>query len=145
MLPDIVSQNGKLSAAHGIVLVSSRSDFEFSSLGPNQPRPAAAKLAQSRLLKRLFELVEAGKCLVDGVGDGACGIPTLVRAHDLPEHGVVHVAAGIVAHSGPNVLRHGAQVADQIFCTLLLETSMLFHRGITVRDVIYLLFVMMER
>src|SRR5260370_27812047 len=107
MLPDVVSQSGTLSAAHGIVLVGIRSDFEFPGLGPNQPRPTAAKLAQSRLLKRLFELVEAGKCLVDGVGDGACGIPTLVRAHDLPEHGVVHVSAAIVAHSAPNFLRHG--------------------------------------
>src|SRR5262249_39143184 len=60
----------------------------------------------------ILEVAEGG---FDRVGDRAGRVPAAVRLHDLPEHRVVHVPAGVVAYGGANVFWHAIEVADQIF------------------------------
>jgi hypothetical protein len=64
------------------------------------------------VVELLLEGVEVAKGALDGVGDGAAGLASGVGGHDLPEHGVVDVAAAVVADGAANVFGDGVEVAD---------------------------------
>ena len=72
----------------------------------DQPGPAAAETAHARRLELLLEGVEAAEGGFDVVGQLAGGRAARFGAEDLPEHGMVGVAAAIVAHGAADVRRH---------------------------------------
>src|SRR5205807_521661 len=81
-------------------------DRELALPVGDQPRPAAAELADRGLLQLLFELVVAAECVLQRVRDAAARVAPAARAHDGPEDRVVGVAAGVVADHRADVLRH---------------------------------------
>ena len=76
-----------------------------------------------------MELVETSKSLVDGLAQGAAGLPAL-GAHDDPEHRMVVVAAAVVAHRRADVFRYSIQIFDQILGALAAELRVLLHSGV---------------
>src|SRR5579859_4733195 len=71
------------------VLVGVALDRELAARVGDQPRPAAAELADSGLLQLLLEGVVPPEGAVDGVADAARRGAPATRAHDGPEDGVV--------------------------------------------------------
>src|SRR5262249_26975764 len=109
MLPDIIPQDRKLATGHGIVLVGGGLDFEGSGFCPHQPGPAAAELIDAGGFEFFLEGIKAAEGLADGLADDSGNSASLVRAHNLPEHGVVHVAAAVVADYAANIFRQRAE------------------------------------
>ena len=72
---------------------------------------------------------------VDRVGDRAGRRAAGVRAHDLPEHRVVRVAAAVVAHRGADVSGTVLMLLQQILDALRLQLGMLLERGVQIRHV----------
>src|SRR6185503_2747112 len=97
--------------------------------------PAAAESADAALVHLFLESIEAAERGIDRGGDPAGGRAALARAHDLPEHRVIHVAATVVPDGRANRLRHRGEVLDQILGTLAGELRMLFERGVQIVDV----------
>ena len=75
---------------------------------------------------------------------GAVGIASAFRLHDLPEHGVVDVASGIVADGAADVLGDGVEVADEVFGGLAGEVGMLLEGGIQIFHVGAVVHVVMQ-
>jgi len=79
---------------------------------------------------------EAAERALKGVGEFAFRRPAGLGRHDLPEHRMIDVPAGVVAHRGPNILRRGcAVVHEQLFHALRSERRMAFQRLIEVRHI----------
>ena len=58
-----------------------------------------------------------------------------LRLHDLPEHGVVDVAAAVVLDDLAHVFGDGAEVLDQVLGRLRAEFGVLLDRAVQVGDV----------
>jgi len=54
----------------------------------------------------------------------AGGIAAFSLPHDLPEHGVIHVSAAIVADDAANIFRQRIQISDQVFRALAAQLRM---------------------
>jgi len=67
-----------------------------------------------------------------------------VGLHDVPEHGVVHVASAIVADGAPDVFGDGVEVADQVFRRFLVQFGMLVEGRVEVLDVGGVMHVVMQ-
>src|SRR6267378_3554828 len=123
VLPDIVAENGIEALRDGVVLVRRGEDF-YSFCVACQPYPSATKLAYTGGVEFFLEGLEVAKSLLDHVADGTAGIASALGLHDGPEHGVVHVAAGVVADGAADILRNSVQVSDQVFRALLGQLGM---------------------
>jgi hypothetical protein len=121
-----------------------RHDFHFAFAVSRQPDPSAAELAYTGGVEFFLESLEVAKGLLDYVGDGAGGIASAMGLHDVPEHGVVDVAAAIVADGAADVFGNGVQVADQIFGAFLVQFGMLVERRVQVLDVGGVVHVVMQ-
>ena len=119
-------------------------DLHFAFGVAGQPYPSAAELAYTGGVEFFLEGLEVAKSLLDHVGDGTAGIASALGLHDLPEHGVVDVAAGIVADGAANVFRNRIQVAKQIFRCFLVQLGMLVQRRVEVLDVGGVMHVVMQ-
>ena len=76
---------------------------------------------------------------------GPLGIASAFRLHDLPEHGVVDVAAAVVADGAANVFGDGVEVADEIFGGLAGEFGMFLNGGVEILHVSGMMHVVMQR
>src|ERR1043166_2107219 len=83
-------------AHDGIVLVGSGDDFELATVD-HQPGPTAAEPAHAGGLELFFERIETAERGFDVVGQFSAGRATSVRAHEFPEHGMIGMAAAVVA------------------------------------------------
>src|SRR5256885_15218895 len=104
MLPHIETQDGPLAFHDGLVLIRCALDAQLPS-GVDQPGPSAAEPADTRLRELFLEAVETAERRLDRVGKRTGRRPAGLRSHDLPEHGVIHVAAAIVPDGHPDVFR----------------------------------------
>src|ERR1035438_7753349 len=97
VLPDVVEQDGIVALGEGRVLVGRGDDLELAA-GEAQPAPAGAELLGGGLVEGLLEGLEVAEISGDLGGNGAGGRAADAagtdRAHQLPEGGVVGVAAG---------------------------------------------------
>src|SRR2546423_5620915 len=79
----------------------------------DQPRPARTEPGGRRRIELLLELIEAAEGAGNRLRQSAARLAAAARAHDLPEHGVVYVAAAVVAHGGADILRHDRAVIGE--------------------------------
>src|SRR5262249_33409146 len=103
------------SLRNGVVLVGC-AKHDRAAIGlASEPDPSAAKLLGSSVVELGLKIAEAPEGLLNKLGNRAAGLAARFGLHDFPEHGVVHVAASIVADSGADVFGHGVQIAKQLF------------------------------
>jgi len=72
-----------------------------------QPEPNCLAVVSLKSFLKAFEIAEVS---LDLRRDGAGRIAAALRLHDLPEHGVVHMAATVVLHHLAHILRDGGKV-----------------------------------
>src|SRR5579864_9508214 len=97
VLPNVIAENGEQALGDGVVLVGRADDLHFAAGLSGQPDPSAAELFCAGIVELGLEILEVAECFLDDFGDCAAGIAAALGLHDLPEHGVVHVSASIVA------------------------------------------------
>ena len=119
VLPDVVAEDGIQALRDGIVLIWSADNFHFAFCVASQPDPSAAELAYTGGVEFFLESFEVAEGLLDYFGYGAGGVASTFGLHDVPEHGVVDMASGVVADGASDVVRDGVQVADQVFWSFL--------------------------
>ena len=103
---------------------------------PNRFTPAAFEL--------FLEGVEAAEGLVDGIGKRAGRLAALVRAHDLPEHGVVHVPAAVVADRRADVLRQRCSDCASSLQRSCFAVGMFLDRRVQLGDVRRMVLVVVD-
>src|SRR5258708_3651017 len=113
MLPDGGTQPPHLAVHQRGVLIWRRDDREAGPV-PDQPRPAPAEPLDATVVYRGLELIGIAGGLLDFGLEVAVGIAAPVRLHDLPEEGVVRVAAAVVANRGALVLRNQVEVVEHL-------------------------------
>src|SRR5580704_3501406 len=101
MFPDVHAEESLAAVDDGIVLVRGGFDDEFS-VPEQQPGPARAEALDARIVDFRLEVREAAECGADGFAELAARFAASAFLHDLPEQGMVQVAAAIVAHGGAN-------------------------------------------
>ena len=106
-----------------------------------QPEP---KRVVRRLIELRLEIGEAAECGLDGVSEFAAGFAAAALLHDLPEHGMVHVAAAVVADGGANLFRNFVDLREQFLDGKFLKVGMAFERFVEVCDVRGMVFVVMD-
>ena len=113
MLPDVVAHQRALAVHHRVVLVRSGLDRELAVLGYGDEHPARAELASAGGVEIVLEFFHAAEIAVDRREYFAFRL-TAVRAHDLPEHGVVGVAAEIVADGEFDAVVERVEIAEHV-------------------------------
>jgi len=144
VLPDVVAEDGMKALRYGIVLVRGAEDFYFSLSVSCQPDPSAAELGHTGGVEFFLKSLEVTESLLDCLGDGAAGVASAFRLHDVPEHGVVDVASSIVADCASDVFGDRVQVAEQIFGAFLVQFGMLVDGRVQVLDVGGVMHVVMQ-
>src|SRR5580658_4898424 len=143
MFPDVHTEEGLAAIHDGIVLIRGRFDHEFS-VAEQKPGPAGAEALDARIVNLRFEVREAAECGADGFAQFAARFTASALLHNLPEHGMVHVAAAIVAHGGANRFRHFIDLRQQFFDGKFLKVGVALERFIEVGDVCAVVFVVMD-
>src|SRR6185312_3302799 len=95
VLPHVAGQQRRLAVRDRRVGVRGGDDLELAARTLHQPGPAAAELADGRLLEGLVEFLDAAEARLDRVGDLAGGRAAL-RGHALPVEVVVPDLTGVV-------------------------------------------------
>ena len=144
MLPYVIAKNGEQALGYGIVLVGRAENLHIAAALARQPHPAAAELLYAGIVEFGLKILEAAESLLDRVGDGATGVTAPFGLHDFPEHRVVDMTATVVTHGATDVLRHGIEVANQIFGTLGLEVGMLFESSVEILHIRTMMHVVMQ-
>ena len=117
--------------------------FELAAL-EDEPAPAGAELLGGGLVEELFEGLEVAEVGFDLGGDVAGGLAAALGLHDLPEHGVVDVAAAVVLDDVADVFGDGVEVLDEVFGGFLAEVGVLFDGAVEVGDVGLVVLVVVE-
>src|SRR5579884_4386403 len=118
-----------------IVLVRRGDDFKLSGFAPDQPHPSTAEAFGARIIELLLKLFEAAEGLLNLVADAAGWLSSAFGLHDLPEHGVVHMSARIVAYGRADVFRNAIDVPQQVLHTFAAELRMLFQCRVQIIDI----------
>src|SRR5690606_35050037 len=134
MLPDVQAHDRVEAVHQGAVLVRRAHDLELA-VAPYQPGPAAAEAPEGCLGELVLEGGEVTERLLDGVRKLTGRLATLVRAHDLPEHGVVDRTAPVVADGSADVLRHLVDVAQNFLGAHVLQVGVTLDGVVVVVDI----------
>ena len=126
VFPDVVAHDGIVAVRERAVLVGSRCDLQLATRVKDEPCPAGAKAFDTRVVKGGLEGVERAESTLDGTGDGAGRLSAAVGLHDLPEHGMVDVAASVIADDGANALGHFIDTTHQFFKRQRCKLSLVF-------------------
>ena len=143
VLPDVVAEDGIKAVGEGRILVGLGDDFELATL-VDEEAPARAELFGGGFVELLLEILEAAKVGLDLVGDGAFGLAAAFGLHDLPEHGVVHVAAAVIADDAANIFGNAGEIGNELLRRLLAEFRMLFNSAVEVGDVGLMVLIVMQ-
>src|ERR1039458_7900615 len=109
VFPNVAAEHDVLAFHDRAVLVRGGGDLD-TGRRLYQPCPAGTEAAHPGGVEFFLEGFEAAEGADDGLRHVTHRRAARVGAHDLPEHGVVDVAAAIVAHGGADVLRHDGAV-----------------------------------
>src|ERR1039457_1615428 len=113
VLPNVVAEDGVETLAQRRVLIRGGDDLELAALA-HEPSPAGAELLGCGLIESLLEGVKVAEIFCDLGGDSAGGRAAdsgrAGRTHEVPECGVVGVAAAVVADNSANVFGNRVQV-----------------------------------
>src|SRR5579863_3803150 len=112
VLPDVVPEDREMALRDRTVLIGRAHDVHLTAAFAGEPDPSGAELFDAGVVELGLEILEVAEGFGDGLSDGAAGIAAAFGLHDLPEHGVVDVAAAIVAHRAANIFRKGVEVFD---------------------------------
>lgn len=141
MLPDIEADDrSAFDAGYGLahqraVLVRGRADGKLAVRTFDEPRPAGAETGRASFGEGFLERVEGAERFVDRRGELTGGSLRAAGGDDFPEERVVHVAARVVADRRADVLRHGAEVLDQLLGAFRVEIGLAGDRVVQVGDV----------
>ena len=119
VLPEVEAHDGVFALHQRVVLIGGGIDLQLAGLIPGQPCPARAKASGRGGGELLLELIEASEGALDGVGDFPLCLAAFARSHDLPEHGVVDLAAEVVAYGCADAFRNDGTVVGQEFLDAL--------------------------
>src|SRR6266550_2233342 len=144
VLPYIHAENRRQLVHEGAVLVGIALDGELALPVGDEPRPAAAELADRGFLQLLLEGVVTAECVLDRVGDATIRVAAAAGTHDRPEDRVVGVSAGVVADHGPDVLGDLLDPPEKFLDSPLRELWVLLERGIRVRHIRGVVLVVMD-
>ena len=109
----------------------------------SQPQPEPNCLAVVSL-KSFLKLSKSPKSALICCGDGAGGLAAALGLHDLPEHGVVDVAAAVVLDDFADVFGDGGEVLNELLGGLAAEVGVLFDGAVEVGDVGLVVLVVVE-
>src|SRR5256886_8148051 len=115
VLPAVVAHDWEQPLRNWIVLVGSCNDLHTAIRFACEPHPATTELLGAGIIEFRLKIFEVAESLLEHFGDVAAGLSATFRLHNFPEHGVVYVAAAVVADRGTNVLGHGIQITQQVF------------------------------
>ena len=95
----------------------------------HQPGPAGTEIADSSLDEGVAKSGKASPFLVDGIGQGACGLSAAVGLHAIPEKGVVPDLGGVVVNGTTGLLddvfeRHGLELGAFLQFVELVDISL---------------------
>ncbi len=131
MLPDVVSEHARLPSIIGLSWLGRVSIASLPSLltvTNTQPEPNTRPPAA---LKSVWNFSNAAEVAVDCGEQGTFWLAA-VWSHDLPEHGVVGVAAHAVADAGADCFRHGAEIAQHVADRLVCDLRMVLREIVQV-------------
>ena len=101
-----------MSFHHRAVLIRGGKKLQaFAALG--EPSPAGTEASCGGGAEFFLESIEAAKGSVNGLRDVAGGTSAGAGRQDLPKHGVVDVAAAIIANGGTDVLGHDRAIVGE--------------------------------
>src|SRR5581483_5879585 len=106
VLPHIVAENWEQSLRDRVVLVRCAEDLNLAAWFSCEPDPSTAKLFGADVIEFGLEIVEITEALLDHISDRPIWISATFGFHDLPEHGVVDMAAAVVADGNTNIFEH---------------------------------------
>jgi hypothetical protein len=113
VLPDVVAHQRALAVHHRAVLVRAGLDRELAVLVDGHEHPARAELASACSVEVVLEFFHAAEIAIDR-GQYLAFRLAAARAHDLPEHGVVGVAAEIVANGDFDAVVERVEIAEHV-------------------------------
>ena len=143
MLPDVQPHDGLASGHDGVVLVRRGIDDELA-IADEKPGPTGAKAARSRGSELGFEVGERAESGLDGAREIALRLASAALLHNLPEHGVVPMAATVVANGGADGVGNGVKIPQQVFQRFRLQAGMAFQRLVQIVDVRAVVLVVMN-
>src|ERR1700730_11947156 len=103
MLSDTQSEHRKFPFHDGSILVCRGIDVQLAAI-LNQPGPARSEPRGGGGAELFFEGRKAAEGAVDGGAQVSRRLATGLRPNDRPKHGVIDMAAAIVADGSPNSL-----------------------------------------
>lgn len=121
MFPDVAAEEGFTFAtgdrlAHeGIILVGGAGDFQLALGIFEQPDPAAAEASEAAGFELFLESGEGAEGGIDAVGQGAGGFTAGSGGHEVPEEGMVPMAAAIVADGSADGIGDGSEIGEEGF------------------------------
>src|SRR5258706_4841802 len=119
MLPNVAAKDRfAFGAGNGfshdrIILVGGRNHLKLSVV-QDEPGPAAAEAAHAGGFEFFLERLEAAERSFDGVGHFAAGLAARLGADHFPEHGMIEMAAAVVANGAANISRHAIEISDEV-------------------------------
>src|ERR1039457_3634748 len=134
VLPDVVAEDGVEAIGEGTVLVGGGDDGELAGL-ENEPAPAGAELLGGGLVEELLEGLKVAEVGLDLRGNSAVGVAAALGLHNLPEHGVVDVAAAVVLNDLADIFGNGAEIFDEVFGGTGAKVGVFLDGAIEVGDV----------
>src|SRR4051794_24618397 len=143
MLPHVEPQERSTALHDRGVLVRGTGDLKLATVG-DKPCPTAAEARGCCLGELLFEGSKAAEGRVDRICQSARRLATGVWSQDFPEQRVVGMAAAVVAHCGPDALRHTVEITDQLLNTLALQIGCLLKCRVQVIDVGSMMLIMVD-
>src|SRR5271155_3576216 len=143
VLPHVVAEDRVFALHQRAVLIGSGGDSELAAI-PKDPAPAGAELLRRGVVELLLEGFEVAEVLANLRGNLAGGLAATALLHDVPEHGVVDVAAAVVADDGADILGNVVDVSQQVLGSVFAEFGVLLDGAIEVIDVGLVMLVVVE-
>jgi len=144
VLPHVIAEDRKQALRQRVVLIRRADDLNFAAGLAGKPYPTTAELLGPSVVEFGFEVVEIAEGFFYYFSDRTVRFTAGFRLHDLPKHGVIHMAAAVVANRSTNIFRHGIQLANKILRALRLQLGIFLQRRIQVLHVRAVMHVMMQ-
>ncbi len=103
-----------------------------SKMSQPQPEPNCLAVVSLNCFLKSSKLPKSALICV---GDLAGGLAAALGLHDLPEHGVVDVAAAVVLDDLADVFGDAGEVFDELFGRLFADLGVLLDRAVEIGDV----------
>ena len=146
VFPNVATQNRnpRFFVHERIILIGRRTDFQLAVSVDEQPNPSAAKPGNAGGFEFFFEGVKAAKSRLNIFGQGAGRRASGVGSENLPEKGVIRVAAAVVAHGVADVFRDRMESAEQFAEGFACQFRASLKRGVEFRHISPVMFAVVN-